>query len=164
MQVWPYGGVIAHATSPTLQARQTVGELCSSKTSLLCSHASQEDMCQPYKPLCTVDPAACSLALLALCTAGLDTRLRAKYHATTEPLCRLCRSVVSSPNLACRGVTLRGFITSTSSPAPHSCAWGNVAVHEVQPRRDYCYLKTIPIPSCVAQAHRKFLEPLGANS
>ena len=26
------------------------------------------------------------------------------------------------------------------------CAWGNVAVHEVKPRRDYCWLKTISNP------------------
>ena len=28
----------------------------------------------------------------------------------------------------------------------HLCAWGNVAVHEVKPRRDYCWLKTISNP------------------
>lgn len=39
-------------------------------------------------------------------------------------------------------------------PGLHLCAWGNVAVYEVKPRRDYCWLKTISNPPLVRKSSR----------
>jgi hypothetical protein len=49
---------------------------------------------------------------------------------------------------------------------PYSCAWGNVAVNEVYPRRDYCWLKTISNPPLLAHAAVNFwlLSPFGVVS
>ena len=40
----------------------------------------------------------------------------------------------------------------------HLCAWGNVAVNEVKPRRDYCWLKTISKPPLVGLSAGEFLD------
>ena len=50
----------------------------------------------------------------------------------------------------------RGWSTHTDNR--HLCAWGNVAVNEVKPRRDYCWLKTISKPPLVGLSAGEFLD------
>ena len=50
------------------------------------------------------------------------------------------------PILAELSFRVTKYITAASISPKYLCAWGNVAVHEVKPRRDYCWLKTISNP------------------